>query len=38
MKSKDQIADVFTKASIKVWFNKFKSWSQLRTPEEVEIQ
>ncbi len=38
MRSKDQTANVFTKTSIKVRFNEFKSWSQLKTHEEVEIQ
>jgi hypothetical protein len=38
MRSKDQIANVFTKAMSKVQFNELKSWSQLRTHKKVDIQ
>lgn len=38
MRSKDQIANVFTKTMSKVRFNELKSWSQLRTHKKVDIQ
>jgi hypothetical protein len=38
MRSKDQTANVFTKAMSKVQFNELKSWSQLRTHKKVDIQ
>jgi hypothetical protein len=38
MRSKDQIANVFTKAMIKVRFNELKSWSQLKTHKKVDIE
>jgi hypothetical protein len=37
MRSKDQIANVFTKAMSKVRFNELKSWSQLTTHKKVDI-